>query len=81
MFKKLLKRVKETKPQCWLKREERMENVKDAFALKDRLRINDKLIVILVDDVLTTGNTVSEAVMILKKSGIKQVWGVAFAKD
>lgn len=79
----LLKRVKETKPQYGLKREERQENMKGAFALNDEgLRINDKKgVTILVDDVLTTGSTMLEAAKVLKKNGVKEVWGVALAKD
>jgi competence protein ComFC len=78
----LLKRIKETKPQYGLKREERITNMKDAFMLNDKgLMIEDKLIVILIDDVLTTGSTMSEAAKVLKKNGVREVWGVALAKD
>lgn len=79
----LLKRVKETKPQYGLKREERHVNMQDAFALKDKgLRINDKKdVAILVDDVLTTGSTMLEAAKILKRCGFREVWGLALAKD
>lgn len=80
----LLKRVKDTKPQYGLKREERMENMKGAFSFeKDpstSLRMTSK-VVILIDDVLTTGSTMHEAAKVLKKHGVKEVWGVALAKD
>lgn len=80
----LLQRVKETKPQYGLKREERIENMKGAFTLTTALSQEERgkrKIVILVDDVLTTGSTMSEAAKILKRNGFGQVWGVALAKD
>lgn len=79
----LLKRVKETKPQYGLKREERIDNMKEAFVLSNQVLVTDDKVrtIILVDDVLTTGSTMSEAAQILKKSGAKEVWGLAFAKD
>lgn len=79
----LLKRVRETKPQYGLKREERIENIKEAFALNDQRSMTNfqGKTVLLVDDVLTTGSTMSEAAKILKKAGAKEVWGVAFSKD
>ena len=79
----VLKRVKETKPQYGLKREERMENIKDAFGINEKLKAGSEKYktILLVDDVLTTGSTMSEAAKTLKKAGVKEVWGVAFAKD
>lgn len=37
--------------------------------------------VILVDDVLTTGSTFSEASSILKRNGASRVWAIAFARE
>jgi competence protein ComFC len=76
-------RVKDTKSQVGLKKEERKENIKGAFKVKI---INQKLdlknlIVILVDDVLTTGSTLSEAGKVLKQNGAQEVWALALAKE
>lgn len=76
----ILKRVKETKPQYGLKREERMENMKGAFEINGKIK-NEKRVVILVDDVLTTGSTMQEGARVLKKEGFTKVWGLALTKD
>ena len=77
-----LERVKETKSQFELNKEERRKNMAGAFRLKKEFKdyIKNKNI-LLVDDVLTTGATMSEAGKILKKSGAKKVWALAFARE
>ncbi|RJQ38517.1 ComF family protein [Candidatus Microgenomates bacterium] len=42
---------------------------------------DNNLSVLLIDDVLTTGSTLLEAANVLKRNGIKKVWGVTLAKD
>lgn len=74
-------RVKETRSQVGLSKKERKENISGAFKI-----INHKFSiinhnVILVDDVVTSGATFSEACYELKKAGVGKVWGVAFAKE
>ncbi len=56
----VIERVKETRPQTHLSRTERMENVKNAFALAERDAAAHSHI-ILIDDVTTTGATLFEA--------------------
>ena len=63
-----LKRTRLTEPQIGLSRKQRAENVKGAFSLKAPEKFNDKG-VLLVDDVLTTGETVDQCVKVLKKNG------------
>jgi ComF family protein len=76
----ILQRVKETKTQVNLTKEEREENVKSAFSLvpTSKEKISGKTIV-LVDDVLTTGATMNECAGILYRIGVKEVWGVTLA--
>lgn len=76
----LLRRIKDTKSQVGLDKKERRENIKNAFALKGEFDLKNKE-VFLVDDVMTTGATLSEAGKILKKAGISKVWGLALAKE
>jgi len=73
----LLKRIKNTKPQARLDKEQRSKNIKNAFALQ-RGCYGRK--VIIVDDVFTTGSTLNECARILKKAGAKEVWGLVIAK-
>lgn len=75
-----LKRVKATKSQMKLKRSERQENIVGAFKVKDSSKIFNK-IVILIDDVCTTGATINECARVLKEAGAKEVWGLVLAKD
>ena len=67
----LLARVKETKQQARLSREERFQNVKDVFKVKELAVIPRR--VILVDDVLTTGATFVSATKALKSAGVSEV--------
>ena len=75
-----LKRVKATKNQAELKNaDERIKNIENCFSLNDPNRVKNKNIV-LVDDVFTTGSTMSEAVKILKQAGAKKIIAFVFAK-
>lgn len=76
----LLERVRETKSQVGLNKKERKENVSGAFALNTKYKILNTNI-ILVDDVLTTGATMSEACSVLKHYGAGRIWAIAFAKE
>ncbi len=61
-----------SRPQTELKFRERLDNVKGAFALKDKDEFKAKNI-LLVDDVFTTGSTVSEIARVLKEDGASGV--------
>ena len=73
-----LRRVRETRPQSGLKRDERLKNVRGAFECVEN--VVGKRIAI-VDDVMTTGATLSEAAKALKQNGAIYVeaWAVARA--
>ncbi|MCF7836893.1 ComF family protein [Candidatus Gracilibacteria bacterium] len=74
-----LLRQKNTSQQAKLSRQERMQNLRDAFALHPDFSAKNK-IVILVDDVASTSTTLLEAAQVLKKNGAKEVWGLVLAR-
>ena len=76
----LLLRVKDTPHQLALAPDQRAGNVRAAFAVEPRRRAElAGATVTLVDDVMTTGATVSEAARVLLQAGAAtvQVWVVA----
>lgn len=70
---------KETTPQVELSGDERKENIKGAFSLKNSREIKDKKI-LLIDDIYTTGSTMEEAARALKRAGAKEIIGVVIAR-
>lgn len=73
-------KIKETPPQMELSSEERKENIKGVFLVKDKEVIRNKKI-LLVDDVYTTGSTMEECARVLKESGAKEVIGIVVARE
>jgi len=68
--KGILVRHKYTKYQWQLKKKSRKINVKNAIGIKSDV---SKLNILLVDDILTTGNTINECARVLKKGGASNV--------
>ena len=74
-----LERTRYTTTQTQFDRAERMENLKGAFRLRRGSNVQD-LRVLLVDDVLTTGSTLSECASVLKKGGALSVHAATAAR-
>lgn len=72
----LLKRTRKTKFQTGLSRKERVQNITDVFSLSDNVQKYKNKRILLVDDVLTTGTTLKEAIKQIRKLHPK---GVAIA--
>ena len=71
--KNVLVKIKETEHQANIKeRRDRLKNLSNSFAVKNPELIKNKNI-ILIDDVLTTGATLTEAKKILKQSGARKI--------
>jgi competence protein ComFC len=68
----------DTKSQIDLSAEERRENVSDAFYANSMLV--DLKSVIIIDDVSTTGSTISECARALKLAGAKEVFALTLAR-
>ena len=79
LFSGCLIKTKETIAQVELTGNERKENIKGAFAVKNSQEIKNKKI-LLVDDVFTTGSTMEEAARILKAAGAKEIVGVVITR-
>jgi len=77
-----LLRTRFTKPQIKTKsREERLGNLKGAFAFTDEsIPLIQNKMLWLIDDVATTGTTLEECAMVLKKAGAKKVFGIVLAR-
>ncbi len=78
----LLVRKKNTKPQVELKSKKRQENIEGAFSINPRYRLilNTEYLILIFDDVWTTGSTLKACAKVLKEAGIKEVWGITLAR-
>jgi competence protein ComFC len=89
----LLEKIKNTPSQTELNREERLLNVKDSFRIVKEINLfstsSDDSVkngvncynnVLLADDVWTSGATMQECCKILKRSGVKRVFGFTLAR-
>jgi len=68
------------KRQSSLSEEERAENVKGTFVVREPELVRGRTI-LLVDDIMTTGSTLSECSKTLKAAGAWQVWSVTLARS
>lgn len=68
-------RQENTIPQVLLNQQQRMHNLKHAFAVKNPQKIAGKSVV-LIDDVSTTGSTLEECARTLKKAGAAKIYAL-----
>lgn len=65
-----------TKPQTELNKQQRKQNVKQAFVCRGKV---EGLTILLIDDVITTGNTLDQAAKVLIEKGATAVYVAAVA--
>lgn len=75
----MLERIRYTTTQTAYDRAERMENLHDAFRLRKNADVRESR-VLLIDDVLTTGSTLSECARVLKAAGAISVHAATAAR-
>jgi ComF family protein len=75
---KAVSRIKETKSQIDLSREERFKNLQSAFLGNSATLIGKK--VLLVDDITTTGATMLSCSQALKEAGCEKVYCITVAR-
>lgn len=80
-----MKRTRSTPKQALLTRHQRLENLRGAFAVKDRFAREDSELrgraVLLVDDVFTTGATTNECAKVLRRdAGVQKVVVISVAR-
>lgn len=73
-------KTRETKDQIGLNAEERWKNIESCFKIKDKKSIDSKVI-LLVDDVITTGATTYYCANSMLKSGAKEIIILTVAKS
>jgi ComF family protein len=76
---RVLVRKRETPSQTGLTRHQRRENVRGAFGVAQPEAVKGRE-VLLVDDVYTTGATVSECARVLRRAGATKVWVATVAR-
>ena len=76
---RVLERRRETQSQTGLTRHQRRENIRGSFAVARPEEIAGRDI-LLVDDVFTTGTTVSECARVLRRAGASRVWVATVAR-
>ena len=79
ILKKLV-RIRYTESQTRLSAPARLQNLKGAFAVKEATDLAGIKQVILVDDVMTTGATISECARALKRAGVERVVALTLAR-
>ena len=73
-------RKKYRKQQAKLSAKKRLDNIKGAFAIREKNIFFGKKI-LLVDDVVTTGASLNEAAKVVRLAGASTVWGITIAKN
>lgn len=76
---KVLKRLRETRSQTGLTRHQRRENMRGAFTVFQPQVVEGRE-VLLIDDVFTTGTTVSECARVLRRAGASKIWVATVAR-
>jgi len=75
----VLVRSKFTQPQFGLGKKVRKKNIENAFSVLSNIH-SPLFNLLLIDDIWTTGATLKTCGSLLKKAGVKKVWGLTLAR-
>ncbi len=78
LYRRSLIKLKDTPPQARLTRSQRIKNIRNSFGVRNPAKIQRKR-VLLIDDVATTGSTITEATKTLIKAGAARVDALVLA--
>lgn len=77
--KKFLLRIKDTQKQFKLHRQERIKNIKNAFALNENENIDKNTNLLIIDDITSTGTTLEEIIKLLQNKGYTNLTALTLA--
>lgn len=77
--KKFLIRIKDTLKQYKLHKNERIKNIRNAFAINHEEIIEKNKKIMILDDITSTGITIEEIIKLLKNNGYKDITAMALA--
>lgn len=78
-YENVLKQIKSKRPQHTLSMRERFQNVKGIYAVRNRINLKGKT-VLLIDDIVTTSASINECSKIIKRAGAEKVYCLSAAK-
>ena len=76
---RILEKLGETAPQKSLSRKKRLINLRKTFSVNEKFSIKNKVI-LLIDDIITTGATANACAELLKKAGAAKVYVATLAR-
>lgn len=79
-YKNVLCKIKDTKDQKSLVGQERADNVSGVFGIAEKAPDIKGMSLLVIDDICTTGSTLSEAAKVLKENGAYAVYAASYAK-
>ena len=77
--KKFLIRIKDTEKQYKLHKQERIQNIKNAFSVDEAFAPSKETPILLIDDITSTGITFEETIKTLHKNGYKNITAIALS--